>query len=688
VTQAQALIANIPRIHKATVAKFAEAGFLTFEDLLWHFPFRYDDFSETVQINDVTPETTVTIRGTVKSIVNRTTKNRRMRMTEAILSDDSGSISVLWFNQPYLTHVVKQGDTLLCSGKAHYRFGKLSMASPAWEKEKEDQAHVGRIVPVYATKKDLTVKTIRTFIQKVLPAADMLPEVLPENIMAKQHFPSRGEAVRAIHFPESMEALKKAKARFTYEELFFIQLAVVKAKKLLKTLPAHAIAHDDDAIKTFLQQFSFDLTNDQRKAAWKILQDMEQPRPMNRLLQGDVGSGKTLVAEIVLFSSAKAGFQGALLAPTEILARQHAERFTEHVKEHGLSLGLVTGGTARLNGREVPRTELEQAVRDGNVNILVGTHALLNERMRFKKLGLIVIDEQHRFGVEQRKILREQAMERHGSVPHFLSMTATPIPRSLALTIYGDLDLTLIKELPTGEKRITTKALPGEEREHAFTKMKEMVSRGKQCFVVYPIIDPSDTLGVRAATEEFKTLADIFPEKELSLLHGRMKPDEKQNVLDRFARGENHILVTTSVIEVGIDVPDASFMLIEGAERFGLAQLHQLRGRIGRAGQEAFCYLATDQKNRGALERLRLMEHTLDGFTLAEKDLELRGPGEIFGKNQSGYSGETLAHLTNSDLIAAAQQDADALLKQDPELEQYPALKAVLQQRTIQTHFE
>lgn len=683
----QTPIADFPRIRKTTAEKLADMGLHTAEDLLWHFPFRYEDFTALTPIKDIRSGQRATFRGSVKSIGNRFAWKRRMRITEAVVSDDTGSISVVWFNQPYLTHVLKAGDVILCSGKAKRAYGRTTVASPAWEKEKPDAPSAGRIVPVYSVTKNLTVKTLRAFIRKALPAAGRIPELLPDAILKKRSLPGRADAVATMHFPETTEKLRAARARFTYEELLLIQLAVLRAKKLLKALPAHAIPRDDAAIRAFLKQFPFTFTADQKKAAWKILKDLEHGKPMNRLLQGDVGSGKTLVAEIALFSATRAGFQAAFLAPTEILAQQHAARLREHFRNTGVALGFLTGSTAALGEEKVSRKSFEQAVARHDVDLVIGTHALLGERLLWKRLGLIVIDEQHRFGVEQRKVLREQSMDRHGVVPHFLSMTATPIPRSLTLTVYGDLDLTVLKELPTGKKRIATKVLTGEERKTAYTKIKAMLKAGKQAFVVYPIIDPSDTLGVRAAREEFSALGKIFPQRELGLLHGRMKAQEKQRVLDRFTRKEIHILVTTAVIEVGIDIPDASVILIEGAERFGLAQLHQLRGRIGRAGQEAWCFLATDQDSRTALGRLKLMETIDDGFLLAEKDLEIRGPGEIFGKAQSGFTGD-LQLIGSSTLIAEAQEDAEVLLKRDPELAHAGRIRAELEQRTVVPHFE
>jgi ATP-dependent DNA helicase RecG len=686
----QTPIAAVPRLRKTTVEKFSALGLATAEDLLWRFPFRYEDFSRITPIREIQAEKRLTIRGTVKSIINRPARYRRMRLTEAVVSDDGGSVHVLWFNQPYLTHVLKSGDVILAAGKAKRAYGKLTMLSPAWEKEKggaDRQEHVGRIVPVYSVTKDLTVKTLRSVLAKVLPLAETVEEILPAALIRERGLLPRGKALHAIHYPETRELLTQAKARFAYEELLLIQLSVLRAKRLLATLPALPIPRNTEALRAFLAQFPFQPTGDQKKAAWKILKDMEKPQPMNRLLQGDVGSGKTLVAELALLTAGRAGFQAALLAPTEILAKQHFARLREHFSATGSRVGFLTGSAAVLEGKPVNRAAFERACAEHGVDLLIGTHALLGDRIAFAKLGLIVIDEQHRFGVEQRKILREQSMKRRGTVPHFLSMTATPIPRSLSLTLYGDLDLTTITELPTGKKRIRTRVLAGEARKEALEKIRETLAAGKQAFVVYPIIDPSDRLGVRSATEEIRRLGEVLPKRELGLLHGRMSAEDKQDVLDRFSRKEIHVLVTTAVIEVGIDIPEADVMLIEGAERFGLAQLHQLRGRVGRAGQEAFCFLTTDQDDARMLGRLKLMETIDDGFLLAEKDLELRGPGELFGKAQSGFSGD-IALSMNSALIEQTRNDAEALLNADPALKRFKPLAQELEKRTTTPHFE
>jgi ATP-dependent DNA helicase RecG len=657
-------------IKEKTAEKLTRLGISTIQDLLLHYPFRHEDFSRVTPIGSLQLGAKTTIRARVYGVSAGLTRVRRMRLTEATLSDGTGQLRAIWFNQPWVAKALQGITEIFLAGTVEFDRGPV-MKNPLYERVSGDPRHAGRLVPIYHETAGLTSRWLREKIQAVLPAAEQLPEFLPDAVRRRHGFPARSEAVQAIHFPASPQNLERARARLAFDEMFVVQVAALQAKRARQREAGYAIPFDQAAARAFVAALPFRLTTAQRRAAWQILQDMERPMPMNRLLEGDVGSGKTVVAAMAMHHATVAGYQSVLLAPTEILARQHAEVVEHLLRPFGVTVGLLLGSTAASQ-----RERLLEALAAGSIAIVVGTHALIDEAVRFHRLGLVVVDEQHRFGVEQRLALRAKG----GRPPHFLSMTATPIPRTLGLTLYGDLDISAIDELPVGRHKVETRLYQPGERAEAYAFVRGQVAAGRQVFVICPIIQESDKLGVRSATAELEKLrTDVFPElaERIGLIHGRLKPAEREAVMGRVQRGEVDILVATSVVEVGIDIPNASVMLIEGAERFGLAQLHQFRGRVGRGAHAAYCLLFTDVDDPENLKRLQAVLTHTSGFELAEIDLRLRGMGELYGERQHGFDLK-VADLFDVQLIRQAQEEAERVLESDPLLAREPALRRQL----------
>ena len=628
-------------------------------DLIFYFPRRFDDFSHVMSIGALGPEMTVTIQGRLDMIANRRSRRSRMIVTEALVSDETGSAKVVWFNQPFLIKNLKVGDRVSLSGKTNDRYYDLQMISPSYERlGLTDTIHTGRLTPVYSLPEKITQKQFRASMRAALDECrNDIDEWLPAEILASEQFTPIADALEHIHFPSTAEAFNTAQQRFKFEELFLLQLGNAEIKHSLAHQRAQTIPFDEKNTKAFIASLPFTLTKEQKEVAWGIIRDIGKHTPMNRLLQGDVGTGKTVVAALAMLNVVRAGYQCALMAPTEILAQQHFKTLCGLFEKFDISIALITSGH-------------REAVEDSG--IIIGTHALIQERVQFKHLALVVVDEQHRFGVAQRKALREKNSDQ--TMPHLLSMTATPIPRSLALTVYGDLDISTIRTLPKGRKKIITKIVPQHYRDWTYDFIRKQVARGHQTFVICPIINQSDTLGVRSVTEEYTRLtAGPFRNERVAMLHGRIKTKEKEKIMGDFRDHQSDILVTTSVIEVGIDVPNATIMFIEGAERFGLAQLHQLRGRVGRAEHQSYCFLAPSDEEKEEIARLKAVVATQDGFALAEKDLELRGEGDVFGLRQSGMPRLKIATLFDVDLIQKARGYAEAYASC---LEEYPALYA------------
>jgi ATP-dependent DNA helicase RecG len=648
-------------------ARLEKLGIRTVRDLLLFFPRKHEDFSHVIPIGTVTPGAKITLRGRIEQIGAHQTRYKRMPLTEATLSDGSGRLRLVWFNQPWVAKQLHQDDVVFVAGEVNLE-GGLVMKNPDYEPVSSDPKHAARLVPIYRETEKLTSRWLRPKVQAILPLASQLDEFLPADLLARRDLPPRSAAVKQIHFPDSVPALESARNRLAFEEMFLLEVAAQQAKRARTAHNANPVRFDEATARGFVASLPFKLTNAQRVAAWQILKDLAQPYPMNRLLEGDVGSGKTVVAAMAMHHAALAGFQSALLAPTELLARQHADVIESLLRPFGVGVGLLLGSTAAA-----ARRPMLASLADGSLQIVIGTHALIEEEVKFSQLALIVVDEQHRFGVGQRLALRQKTDHR----PHFLSMTATPIPRTLGLTLFGDLDISVLTEMPPGRRPIMTRLVPPGGRAHAYHFIREQVTAGRQVFVICPLIQESDKLGVRAATAEAgKLQTEVFPDlaPRIALLHGRLKPAEKEAAMDRFQRGEVAILVSTSVVEVGIDIPNATVMMIEGADRFGLAQLHQFRGRVGRGAHESYCLLFTDLDDNQTLERLNAVVAHSSGFDLAEIDLRLRGMGELHGYRQHGKDFK-MASLLDAVLISDAQGEAVRLLDRDPSLSGAPALR-------------
>jgi ATP-dependent DNA helicase RecG len=639
-------------------------GLRTLSDLLWYLPRRYDDYSQLKTINRLWYGEEVTVIGTVEEIHVRPVRGGSLKLVDAVISDGSGALRVTWFNQPWIAQQLTPGRAVVLSGKIDQYLGRLTMNSPEWEPLERQQLHTNRIVPVYGLTAGVTPKWLRRVINAVVMRyAPRVVDPLPESVRASAGLTSLGSALQQVHFPDSWEALHRAQARLAFQEMFLLQLGVLRQKRDWTALPGDPIQVEDDWLDGFIRRLPYELTPPQKTAVSDVRQDLAAPRPMNRLLQGDVGSGKTLVAATAIAIVAHYGAQSAMMAPTSLLADQHRQTLLSLLTDSaGLpadSIRLLVGSTP-----ESEKQEIRVGLADGTIKVVVGTHALLEDPVVFSRLELAVIDEQHRFGVDQRAVLRAK-----GANPNLLVMTATPIPRSLALTLYGDLDLSILDELPPGRQPIETRVLQPVERTRGHRFVQSQLDAGRQAFLIYPLVEESEKIEAKAAVDEYERLRDeVFPGYRLGLLHGRMRPEEKDAAMAQFRAGELDILVSTSVVEVGVDVPNATVMVIEGANRFGLSQLHQFRGRVGRGEHKSYCLLLPDTDEAASNERLRAMEGTNDGFKLAEMDLEQRGPGDFLGTRQSGFVELRMAQLTDVRLIEQARREAARLFDSDPDL--------------------
>ena len=712
-------IEKLPQIGAAYINKLHKVGVKTVGDLLFYFPFRYDDFSEIKKISEVELGEKTSVIGKIIDIRNIRTWKRKMNITEALIEDDSGAIKAVWFNQPFLVRNLKVGANVSLSGKVAYAQEGLQLSNPAYELlGKKQVLHTARLVPVYHETEGLSSKWLRAHIKPLLKLANDVEEYLPYEIIKRQKLFALPEAIRQIHFPMNEDKAEIAKRRLAFDELFLIQLYILAQRKKWQENNAVKIKFSEEInkeVKNFIAGLPFQLTNAQRISSWNIIKDFEKGMPMNRLLEGDVGSGKTLVALIAALAVIKSGYQVALMAPTEILARQH---FGEAVKRFGnlnkgeqtfvrlrlsvnknnlnIKIALLTGSESKIyeneKTKEISKNKLLEKIKNGEVNFIIGTHSLIQEKVVFKNLAFSIVDEQHRFGIDQRaKIQNEVLNLKDGlkTVPHLLSMTATPIPRTLALAVYGDLDLSLLDEMPKGRQKIITKLVAPANRGLAYKFVYEQIKKGRQVFVICPLIEESDVLEVKSATQEYEKLKnEIYPDLKIGLLHGKMKPKEKEEVMRGFSSGKIDILVSTSVVEVGIDIPNATVMVIEGADRFGLAQLHQFRGRVGRGERQSFCFLFTDSTSATTAKRLKALIKSANGFELAEQDLKIRGPGELVGVRQSGLPDLAMASLTDFELIKSARAEAEALIKGDEKLLRYPKLAEKLKKFTRKAHFE
>ena len=834
-----ALSDSISKLHLVSASNekaLRRLGISTIQDLLKHYPRDWQDLSELKTISEIRPNEKISFRATVKKVSVKRTRWKKMTITEALLEDETGNVLAVWFNQPYIAWQLRQGQSYYFHGKGKIYLpagrqvkGLLQLQNPAFELVKEETIHTAGIIPQYDLTEGITQKQLRYWLKQALDGVAQLNDYLPAPLLSGLDYPTLRKAVEDIHFPDNEDDLKLALERLSFDELFLFQLAFSIHKSKLRKLSAPEIKFDQELIKNFIESLPFELTNSQRLASWEILQDLGKPHPMNRLLEGDVGSGKTVVAGIAMLETAQAGLQAVLLAPTEILALQHYETLDNLFSDH--KVGILTRTNKNVSGGEI---------ESGEVKIIVGTHALLQEKIKFKNIGLLIVDEQHRFGIKQRhallrgqkmrigrgqvadgggevKLLYEdftykirgcvfkvkeqlggghkesvysnaladefentdlkfekekiinikynnkkvgvykpdfviedkiiielKALDFMGSnlkkqiwhylkgsqyklallvnfgpkeveierivydtarnkglhesasvpqssayIPHLLSMTATPIPRSLALALYGDLDISRLKELPRGRKKIITRLVSPDKREAAYDFLKKEVKKGRQVYVVTPLINESDKLGVKSAAAEAEKLqTEIFPDLRVGLLHGKLKSEEKREVMEKFKQNRLNVLVSTTVIEVGVDVPNATIMVIENAERFGLATLHQLRGRVGRSDMQSYCLLFASDPSETTLDRLRAVVGSTDGFALAEKDLEIRGPGEILGFRQSGFVPFKIARLTDIKLVERAKNEALKILEVDPKLTTSPLLKKKVDILTKNIHLE
>lgn len=647
-------------------------GIFTAKDLLFYFPKRHIDYSSRTLIKEIKEGSNVTVIGTIRSVSAYNSKNN-LGIISVSVADETGVIKLSFFyakaNRYMLEHYKSQfikGSNIIVSGKAKidkysgtYTIDKPEYQVLSGEFDGKSNLNIARIVPVYQLVEGLSIKTLRRAIYNALEQYEPIIEnVIPQDIIYRNNLLDRKKALRQIHFPETEELLEHARYTIVFEEFFLLQLKLALMRetnnKNIKALKLNI--KKDGLVEKFKKSLPFELTNAQNKAIDEILKDISSDKPMQRLLQGDVGSGKTVVACIMLLSALENGYQGALMAPTEILAQQHFNNFVRWLTPFGISVGLFTG----TNGAKV-RKKLETDLKNGQINIAIGTHALIQNNVEFNQLGAIVIDEQHRFGVKQRSQLMVK-----GKNPQVLTMTATPIPRTLALTTQGDLDFSVIDEMPKNRKPIKTYIIKPSQRNQAYKMMRSEIDSGHQCYVVYPLIDESETLSAKAATIEAERLStDVFPDLKIGLLHGKLSNSEKDEVMEKFKNKEFDILVSTTVVEVGVDVPNSTVMMIENAERFGLSQLHQLRGRVGRSDLQSYCLLVPANSSQTTMDRLKIMEQTNNGFIISEKDLELRGPGEFLGTRQSGMINFALADIIkDTKILEKARQEAFDYVKE------------------------
>ncbi len=649
----------------------------TIWDLLYTFPRRYDDYSLMKPINRLKYGESVTVIGTIWEVRARQARNHKL--VQAVISDGTAKIQATWFNQPWLTGKLKTGMQIVLSGKVDQYLGRPIFQNPDWEPVEIEPLKTRRIVPIYPLTSGLGSHKMREIQRQVANDwAKKTPDPMPVSIRQRRGFYTLPHTLKQAHFPDSQDALHKAHQRLVFDELFMLQLGMLGLRRDWQTAPGIPVPYNEQALTEFTGTLPFELTGAQKRVVDEILNDMALEVPMNRLLQGDVGAGKTVIAAAAMVAAVRGGLQAALMAPTEILAEQHYQGLSHLLGKLNIRVSLLTGSATPAQ-----RTTLYEELGDGTAEAIIGTQALIQEKVNFKNLGLVVIDEQHRFGVEQRKALRDKGAVTESAVssngngsaapepnPHLLVMSATPIPRSLALSLYGDLDLSILDEMPPGRQEIKTRWLRPSERERAYAFVRSQIENGRQAFIICPLVEDSDKIDAKSAVAEHERLqTEVFPDLKLDLLHGRMKPSEKEDVMRRFYAAETDILVSTSVIEVGIDVPNSTIMVIEGANRFGLAQLHQFRGRVGRGQHQSYCLLLAESVSGDAEQRLEALEKTNDGFMLAEKDLEIRGPGQFFGQRQSGLPELQLASLLDMKMLEIAREEAQTLFESDPLLE-------------------
>ncbi len=690
-------VGKAPHVGFKYKSKLKKMGINTIGDLLFHFPSRYEDFSTITDISNLSAKKRATIKGEIKAIGSGKTSRKKLPYSEAIIGDDTGAIKLIWFYQPYISRTLKKGDFIFISGEPGYGHEGLQFINPSYEKIKKETIHTGGLVSIYPETEGLSSRWLRYVLKSLLEKEDIsVKETLPKKIINEYNLISIFEALNKIHFPSSKKDYQKARRRFSFERLFFIHLSSLKRRINIKKENSTPVDIDMDYVKDFVSNLPFTLTDAQKKSSWQIIKDLEKNHPMNRLLEGDVGSGKTVVATIAILATTKGGYQAALMAPTEVLATQHFKKVSSMLKEFRLNIGFLTGKKDKYKSKklknefiEISRKKLLEKVASGDIDLLIGTHALIQDKVVFDNLGLVIVDEQHRFGVEQRARLCKK-----DAIPHLLSMTATPIPRTLALTLYGDLDISIIDELPMGRKKIITKILSEKKRDKVYSFVEKEIKKGRQAFFICPRIEESEEdnqsvwSNVKSVEEMKKKLEKRFKDYKIKALHGRITATEKERTMDSFKNKKTDILVSTSVIEVGIDIPNASVMVIEGAEMFGLAQLHQFRGRVGRSDHQSYCFLFSGSNSEKSRKRLNALVNSEDSFELAEKDLEIRGPGDLAGKRQWGVASFTMQALKNRRLVQESKEAAKNILEKDFNLNNYPIVEKKLTSMEKNLHFE
>jgi len=671
-------ITSISGVGQAYENKLEKLGISTIKDLIFHYPARYLDYSKFIKISELRANQLKVVKGDIVAIETCSAKSRRMAITEAIVQDETGTLKVVWFNQPYLEQALR-GKSIMLAGQTVPRQGEVVMNSPEYEIRAKGQLHVGRIVPIYSETKGVSSKWLRTKIDYILKQVDQIEDYLPKNIREKYQLIDIISAIKQIHFPKNDSEIKQAQQRIAFNELFLIavQNQLDRANIAHKTAPK--IDFFEKESRKIIKNLSFDLTVAQKKSSWQIIQDLGKDQPMNRLLNGDVGSGKTIVAGLASLNVALSGFQVVYMAPTEVLAKQHFQTFTQLFKEMDIKVGLYIAAkkTFEIDDKKQP-------------DIIIGTQALIQKGVNFTKLGLVIVDEQHRFGVQQRAQLIKKT--KLNKTPHFLTMTATPIPRTLTLAIYGDLDVSVLDELPKERKPVITRAVRPRGRKKAYQFIRQQVKNKRQVFVICPLIEQKkdlSSLDQKSVEQEYQKLNNkVFPDLKISYLHGKMKSDQKEQVMSDFKAKKTDILVSTSVIEVGIDIPNASLMMIEGAERFGLSQLHQFRGRVGRSSHQSYCLLFPAIWSDKINKRLSVIVNSNDGFEIAKQDLKLRGPGEIYGLRQHGLIDFKMASLFDIILVKKTRQAAEQMFSKDPKLDAHSTLKNELILNQLKAHSE
>lgn len=635
-------------------------GLFTIEDIIEYFPRTYEDRGVYKKISELLDGETATFRAVISSSLNENRVRRNMTIIKAIAKDETGTVILTWFNQPYIKKQLKLGEEYTFYGKIKNTLGRIEVQSPVFE-DINKMKNIGRIIPIYPLTNGITQNVFRGIVENAMNATQgQYQEVLPKWVRKENGLVDVDYAIKNIHFPEKLQDFERARYRIAFEELLIMQLGLLRFKEKGNENLSGINFDKDDGIDELLNSLPYKLTNAQMRVWKEIDSDMKSSKSMNRLVQGDVGSGKTVVATLAMFKAVKNGYQAALMAPTSILARQHYEGISRMLEPFGVIVELLTGDITKKN-----KNIILEKLRNGEIDILIGTHALIEENVEFKNIGLVITDEQHRFGVRQRKILSSK-----GQSVDTLVMTATPIPRTLAIILYGDLDISVIDELPPGRQKIDTFAVKRNMEERVNNFIKKEIDAGRQAYIVCPLVEESEEMnGVKSVTEQLEYYKKIFSNYNVEMLHGKMRPKEKDEIMMRFKNGEINVLISTTVIEVGVDVPNSTLMIIENAERFGLAQLHQLRGRVGRGKFKSYCILKYDSKSDIVQKRMDIMQKTNDGFVISEKDLELRGPGDFFGTKQHGIPEFKVANLfVDVPILKKAQQVANTILEQDSEM--------------------